>query len=440
MALPDGFSDATLIGSGYFADVLAVTEATSGNRVALKRLKRTHRQKSAYRKRFEREIRITESLDGVPGIISILTSDTMRDDLYYTAPLATRNLLTHIRQQNSTLDRDDRVVILTSVVAAIATSHGRGILHRDISPTNVLVFAADSQVTCLVSDFGLGKSEAELSVLTGASASGYGAGLYVAPEQRVQLRDASTRSDVFSLGRLVDFVMTGRDPDNAGDHVLSPISRKCTKYDPNERYADAAELSMSIDRLMKLVAGDGQAALVSIAQLPDLDEDFDPGAVQHLLLHGQYTGMTYYEFIDPVCDFFEDIMSVEDFAAAPDIDIDAVAKRFTAEVAACTTQVGWPFNQSKRFYRVLGSMVHACVSGEVKAACFRELWSSAYAGDQWSAQHVVKEVLNRGRFSEEVQVALAAEIDEIRGEKADNSLLQVAPKGPIRRAIIGLLG
>ncbi|MGR1788467.1 protein kinase domain-containing protein, partial [Salmonella enterica] len=111
------------------------------------------------------------------------------------------------------------------------------VLHRDLSPNNVLIF--DDKV--VVSDFGLGKDYENLTKQGYSSVQGYGNINYVAPEQQDKLSAATKRSDVYSLGKLLYFILTGKNPRNARDsEMYASLISTATLESPENRYSDAA--------------------------------------------------------------------------------------------------------------------------------------------------------------------------------------------------------
>lgn len=97
-----------------------------------------------------------------------------------------------------------------------------------------------------IADFGLGK---DLNVFTSHQTmhtNAVGQFYYCAPEQFMMLRDGDKRSDVYFLGRVINFIMTG-DPRNS-HHIYRSISEKATNSDAAFRYADAGQLSIFFEK------------------------------------------------------------------------------------------------------------------------------------------------------------------------------------------------
>jgi serine/threonine protein kinase len=178
-----------LKGQGYFCFVKKYEHETTNVTYALKELKKEHYPREEYRYRLTREIKLLEDLQGCENIITLVESghDEEKQKLWYLMPFANQNLYQYIKSNNGNLGQETKYEIVEQIVNAIRYAHSKNILHRDISPNNVLVFLTDGKLVIKVCDFGLGKDTESLSFYTGSSASGYGQILYVSPEQRDQL-------------------------------------------------------------------------------------------------------------------------------------------------------------------------------------------------------------------------------------------------------------
>src|SRR5205823_11882158 len=102
------------------------------------------------------------------------------------------------------------------VCQAVQHAHQKGVIHRDLKPSNVLVAPYDGRPVPKVIDFGLAKAAGqaltERTLFTGLGAV-VGTPEYMSPEQaELNNQDVDTRSDVYSLGVLVDELLTGTTP------------------------------------------------------------------------------------------------------------------------------------------------------------------------------------------------------------------------------------
>lgn len=139
-----------------------------------------------------------------PGIIRVLDYNLELEQPFYAMPWMERGSLTSLA---GNLPPDSIRAIFRRLVSVLADLHARGLVHRDVKPDNVLV-AADG--TFQVGDFGLGNGPGCTMIYTLHARGTPG---YTAPELVHGYGDASTASDMFSLGATLFHLATGTRPD-----------------------------------------------------------------------------------------------------------------------------------------------------------------------------------------------------------------------------------
>ena len=122
------------------------------------------------------------------------------------------------------LSIDNAVFYTCQLAAAIQHASDRGIVHRDIKPSNVLIGEED---TIKLVDMGLARSDNfELSEDMTASGVTLGTFDYISPEQARDPRDADLRSDIYSLGCTLYFMLTGQPPYPGGTMLQKLLSQQ----------------------------------------------------------------------------------------------------------------------------------------------------------------------------------------------------------------------
>ncbi|TDX42300.1 protein kinase-like protein [Halanaerobium congolense] len=123
--------------------------------------------------------------------------------------------------------------------------HNKEIVHRDINPNNILIINDNINI----SDFGLGKDLDVFHSHRTVDTHSFGQYAYCAPEQFMKLKDGNKKSDVYSLGSLINFIFT-RDPSNKR-HRLRSVVEKARNESPNIRFENAEVLLESVKQTIK---------------------------------------------------------------------------------------------------------------------------------------------------------------------------------------------
>lgn len=226
--------DLVLIGSGGFANVYK--QKSTG--IIIKKIKDDFLTDRSIRSRFKREFNITKSLQDLYGIIKVFSFD--EGNCSYTMEAAEQTLEDYVK--NNDLTEDIKVTCIRQILYIMTEVHKRDIIHRDLSPNNIFIMAGQLKIA----DFGLGK---DLNVFTSHQTlhtNAVGQYYYCAPEQFMMLRDADKRSDVYSLGRIINFIMN-EDPTNS-HHSFHTVTEKATNTDAAYRYGDASQLSVFFEK------------------------------------------------------------------------------------------------------------------------------------------------------------------------------------------------
>jgi eukaryotic-like serine/threonine-protein kinase len=256
------------IGRGGMGVIYRARQRHSRRIVALKRVLSYHADSRETLMRFRREAEAAASLDH-PNILPIYEVSESEDGVpFFSMKFATGGSL---QAAAPSLGKETRVCVqlMAKVARAVEYAHGRGVLHRDLKPGNILL---DGRGEPLVSDFGLAKwldanRDATKSLTT------FGTAGYIPPEQAEgKAADLTPAADVYSLGAILFHLLTGRPPflgesplsvvrqasekpapklrslTHSHDRDLETICARCLERDPKARYQSAGELATDLER------------------------------------------------------------------------------------------------------------------------------------------------------------------------------------------------
>jgi WD40 repeat protein/tRNA A-37 threonylcarbamoyl transferase component Bud32 len=206
-----GYRIESLLGFGGMSVVYLAEDLRLKRRVALKLLAASLAKDTSFRDRFLRESELAASIDH-PNIIPIYEAGTTEDLLFIAMRYVEGGDLKE-RLHRGRLDPADATDVLAQLASALDTAHARGLVHRDVKPSNVLLDTGarpDGSDHVYLADFGLTK---RVSEETGIGENGQLMGTidYVAPEQ-IAGDEIDGRADVYALGCVLYECLVGQPP------------------------------------------------------------------------------------------------------------------------------------------------------------------------------------------------------------------------------------
>ena len=231
--------------------------------------------------RFRREAQTASQLHH-PGIVPIYEIGEFETQHFFSMELIDGESLADcmseltvtpgISDSDRSVQEADAALLISKVARALEFAHQRGVLHRDVKPSNILI---DQDGEPRLTDFGLAK-------LTGAIDGGLtltqavlGTPGYISPEQAAGSADVTIASDIYGLGAILYELLTGRPPFAGANAVetlwmavhdepvsprklnptvnrdLETIALHCLEKKPQNRYSTAAEVADELQRFLR---------------------------------------------------------------------------------------------------------------------------------------------------------------------------------------------
>jgi WD40 repeat protein/tRNA A-37 threonylcarbamoyl transferase component Bud32 len=206
-----GYRIESLLGVGGMSVVYLAEDLRLKRRVALKLLAAELSEDETFRDRFLRESELAASIDH-PNIVPIYEAGTA-EELLFIAMRYVEGADLKARLHAGRLEPTDAIGLLGQVASALDVAHARGLVHRDVKPSNVLLDPGarpDGSDHVYLADFGLTRRVSEEGA-TGDGGHLMGTIDYVAPEQ-ITGDEVDGRADVYSLGCLLYECLVGRPP------------------------------------------------------------------------------------------------------------------------------------------------------------------------------------------------------------------------------------
>jgi len=257
------------LGRGGMGAVYLARDLRLDRPVALKVLPAEFAVLPALRERFLRETRMAAGFSH-PNIVPVYAIEESDDLLAYAMGFVEGDTLAERVRRGGVLSVREVVKLLQDVAYALAYAHGRGVVHRDIKPDNIMIERATGRAQ--VMDFGIARAIVAPVAQAGLTRVGEVVGTpeYMSPEQATG-ESVDGRSDLYSLGLTAYFALVGKaamSGDSTGRILARQISEelppmitvrpdlplalaeaidRCVAKDPGARFANAEGLVEALD-------------------------------------------------------------------------------------------------------------------------------------------------------------------------------------------------
>jgi len=266
-----GYRLEKLVGVGGMGEVHRAIQLSLNRTVAVKLLNPELAKDPSFIARFQKEAAALATLSH-PNIVSILEKGQSGDTYYLVMEFVDGPSLRE-EMRAPLLSAQDRLRMMLDICRGVDYAHRRGVIHRDLKPENIL-FDKQAGSIAKVTDFGLasflGDQHSARFALTNTHVS-MGTVSYMAPEQRVDAKNADHRADIFSLGVILYELLVGEvplgtfDPPSKCKQGIDPrldaIVGRCLKPDPEERYPTVGALIADLESLVPGASSQAPRAL-----------------------------------------------------------------------------------------------------------------------------------------------------------------------------------
>lgn len=260
------------IGSGGMGEVYLAEHQMMKRPCAVKVIRPEKAGESQILARFEREVRLTAKLSHWNSIDIYDYGNTPDGTFYYVMEYLPGHNVGELVETGGPLPPARVVYLMNQVCQALTEAHSIGLVHRDIKPANIFcAYRGGEFDVAKLLDFGLAKPtiESQDAALTQEGAI-TGSPHFMPPEQATGEREADARSDIYSLGAVLYYLLTGEPPFNYPQslkvilaHVsqdvtpprelnpdvpiaLEEIILRCLEKDPDDRFQDVKSLRRAL--------------------------------------------------------------------------------------------------------------------------------------------------------------------------------------------------
>ncbi|HEY1592127.1 MAG TPA: serine/threonine-protein kinase [Solirubrobacteraceae bacterium] len=267
-----GYRIDELISRGGMGLVYRATNVALNRIYALKVLAPGLAEDAQFRERFKREMRIAASLHH-PNIVGIHNAGEHDGMLFFVMDYVAGTDLRDVLVKHGAMEPSRVVDLLDQFSSALDAAHGRGLVHRDVKPANILITVKDGEEHAYLTDFGLAKKYDTASGLT-AKGAVVGTVDYMSPEQ-ITGSHTDARTDIYALGCVVYQMLSGKVPYERENSVatlfahvydpppslegetsetypaFAPVLEKAMAKDPSQRYFSAGDFARDATAALK---------------------------------------------------------------------------------------------------------------------------------------------------------------------------------------------
>src|SRR5580693_3950602 len=228
-----------LLGRGGMGEVYRADDLTLGQPVALKFLPEDASRDETLLERFRNEVRLSRRVSH-PNVCRVYDVGEVDGHTFFTMEYVDGEDLGSLLRRIGRLPPDKALEIARQLCAGLGAAHEKGVLHRDMKPSNVML---DGRGQVLLTDFGLAGLAGQIQ---GAEVRN-GTPAYMAPEQ-LSGQEVTARSDIYALGMVLYEIFTGKMPFES--NTLAGLMRAQQESQPASPSTLVRDLDPMVERVI----------------------------------------------------------------------------------------------------------------------------------------------------------------------------------------------
>jgi serine/threonine-protein kinase len=267
-----GYQIIKQLGAGAMARVYLGKQISLDRMVAIKVLPQKFTSNPDFVRRFYDEGKAAAKLNHA-NIVQAFDVGKSGDYHYFVMEFVDGRTVYDDIIEKGTYAEADAVRIGIETAKALAHSHAKGFIHRDVKPKNIMMADADNRAK--LADMGLARAVSDREAAEAEAGKAYGTPYYISPEQIRGEVDVDARADIYSLGATLYHMVTGQVPYDGPnpsavmhkhlkndlippDHLntalssgISEVIEVCMAKDRRQRYASAADLVQDLEAIQR---------------------------------------------------------------------------------------------------------------------------------------------------------------------------------------------
>ena len=366
-----------------------------GNKYALKMLK----DNSQFGiQRFEREVRLLSRLNH-PNIVKIVASNLVAEQKFYVMTLYQCSLSSIIPFLGNDYSR--QLLIINSILSGIQYLHSEGVIHRDLKPDNIL---CNSDTDIVITDFVLGiQINSDSSTMTKTTV--FGTYKYCSPEQATNSHEVDYRTDIYSMGKIIEDIVTNYGANQNINPSIKMIIDKCTMQNREDRFSSIAELQNFINNVYNLLMGedDSQQLDAALLKLSSNQVSCDELIDLALKLQENTDKEKTETFFSNISDSAYQYLERENLV---------LMQRLIKNVCKYWNQGGWPFSYIDLIADCGSKIFRLSNNVEIKADVLYLIMDLSIYYNRWYAMGVARNLFNEVWSDLALQTSLAMKLNE----------------------------